>query len=183
MEHPSAATLEAGLDDIRRSPDDGGRVELIVRRPALGEREVLEEAELDCDRGLVGDTWVERPSRQTPDGSPHPDMQLTLMNARAARLVAGSADRSPLAGDQLYVDVDLSVANLPPGSRLRIGGAVVEITAEPHRGCKKFTQRFGLAALRFVNSDVGAALRLRGANAKVVVAGTFRTGDAVRKIR
>jgi MOSC domain-containing protein YiiM len=182
MDHPSAATLEAGLDEIRGAPADDGRVELIVRRPAVGERELLAEAQLDPDRGLVGDTWGERSSRLTPDGSPHPDMQLTLMNARVARLVAGGVERSPLAGDQLYVDLDLSETNLPAGSRLQVGSAVVEITAEPHRGCQKFTQRFGLAALRFVNSDVGGALRLRGANAKVVAAGIVRTGDAIRKL-
>jgi hypothetical protein len=182
MEHPTAATLEAGLDDIRSSPADVGRVELIVRRPAVGERDLVTEARLDCDRGLVGDTWIDRPSRQTADGSPHSDMQLTLMNARAARLVASGVERAPLAGDQLYVDLDLSEANLPPGSRLRIGSAVIEITAEPHRGCQKFTQRFGLAALRFVNSETGAALRLRGANAKVVAPGTIRTGDTVCKM-
>jgi MOSC domain-containing protein YiiM len=173
MDHPSAATLEAGLDDIRGAPADDGRVELIVRRPAMGERELLAEAQLDPARGLVGDTWIDR--------SPQRDRQLTLMNARVARLVAGGVERAPLAGDQLYVDLDLSEANLPAGSRLQVGSAVVEITAEPHRGCQKFTQRFGLAALRFVNSDVGCELRLRGANARVVVPGTVRAGDAIHK--
>ncbi len=182
MHHPTATTLEAGLDDIRRSPSDGGRVELIVRRPAQNEREVLAEAELDCTVGLVGDSWQARSSRTTTDGSPDPDMQLTLMNARAATLVAGGIDRAPLAGDQLYVDLDLSEANLPAGTRLEIGTAVIEVTDQPHRGCKKFTERFGRDSLRFVNSAVGDELRLRGANAKVVVAGTVRTGDAIRKV-
>lgn len=182
MQHPSAATLTAGLDDIRRSPADDGRVELIACRPAVGERAVVAEAELDPAQGLVGDTWRVRPSRSTGDGAPHPDRQLTLMNARAARLVAGGSERSPLAGDQLYVDLDLSEANLPAGSRLEVGTAIIEITAQPHRGCQKFTQRFGLDALRFVNSDVGAELRLRGANARVVVAGTVRRGDPIRKL-
>lgn len=182
MEHPTAKVLEAGLDDIRRSPSDDGRVELIVRRPAQNEREVVTEAELDCIVGLVGDTWQARPSRMTPDGSPHPDMQLTLMNARVAKLVAGGVDRAPLAGDQLYVDLDLSEANLPPGARIEIGTAVIEVTDQPHRGCKKFTARFGGDSLRFVNSAVGNELRLRGANAKVVTAGTVKAGDAIRKI-
>jgi MOSC domain-containing protein YiiM len=119
----------------------------------------------------------------TSDGSPHPDMQLTLMNVRVATLVAGGIDRAPLAGDQLYVDFDISEANLPPGTRIEIGTAVIELTDQPHRGCKKFSERFGGDALRFVNSAVGNELRLRGANAKVVVAGTVKPGDTVRKAR
>ena len=181
MEHPTTAALEAGLDHVRRSPADGGRVDLIVRRPAENAREVLQEGRLDSAEGLVGDTWRARPSSLTADGSPHRDLQLTVMNSRLAALVAGRDDRWQLAGDQLYVDLDLSTANLPPGSRLAVGAAVIEISAQPHRGCKKFSDRFGLDALRFVNSTVGGDLRLRGLNAKVVVAGPVRVGDAVRK--
>ena len=181
MEHPTAATLEAGLDGIRRSPSDHGRVHLIVRRPAENAREVLPEAALDRDEGLVGDTWRVRPSNLTPDRSPHPDMQLTLMNARVAALVAGGDERRQLAGDQLYVDLDLSEANLPPGTRLALGSAVIEISDKPHRGCQKFADRFGQEALRFVNSAEGRALRLRGVNARVVVTGTVRLGDRVVK--
>lgn len=181
MEHPTTAALEAGLDQVRRSPTDGGRVDLIVRRPAEDAREVLEEGRLNLAEGLVGDTWRARPSGLTTDGSPHPDLQVTVMNSRLAALVAGRADRWQLAGDQLYVDLDLSSANLPPGSRLAVGAAIIEISDKPHRGCKKFAERFGLDALRLVNSTVGGELRLRGLNARVVVAGTVRVGDAVRK--
>jgi len=181
MEHPTAAALAGGLDDIRRSPQDHGRVDLIVRRPAVNAREVLAEARLERARGLVGDTWPVRPSGMTPDRSPHPDLQLTLMNRRAAALVAGGEERRPLAGDQLYVDLDLSEANLPPGTRLDLGSAVIEISDKPHRGCAKFAERFGQEALRFVNSPVGRELRLRGVNARVVVSGTVRVGDAIRK--
>jgi hypothetical protein len=182
--HPTSEELEAGLDDIRRSPRDEGRLELVVRRPAEGARDVLDEAVLDCAVGVVGDTWSVRPSRMTPDGSPHPEMQLNVMNARAAALVAVDPERVPLAGDQLYVDLDLSEANLPPGTRLAIGtqGAVIEITEPPHRGCKKFAARFGAAALRFVNSPAGRELRLRGVNAKVVAPGPVRPGDTVAKL-
>jgi len=181
MEHPTATALVDGLDDIRRSPRDHGRVDLIVRRPAVNAREVLTEARLERTRGLVGDTWPVRPSGMTPDRSPHPDLQLTLMNRRAAALVAGGEERRPLAGDQLYVDLDLSEANLPPGTRLALGSAVIEISDKPHRGCAKFAERFGQEALRFVNSPVGRELRLRGVNARVVVSGTVRVGDAIRK--
>jgi hypothetical protein len=178
--HRSADELLAGLDHVRLSPSDEGPLELIVRRPAPGEREVLAEGELDPTVGLVGDTWDQRSSTRTPDGSPHPGMQVTLMNSRAIALIAG-ADRAgwPLAGDQLYVDLDLSETNLPPGTRLALGTAAVEISDQPHTGCQQFTQRFGLDALRLVNSPEGRRLRLRGVNATVVDGGTVRVGDAV----
>lgn len=182
MEHITAAALEAGLDTVRASPSDLGRVELIVRRPAEGAREVLDEATLDADEGLTGDNWRVRGSRRTPDGSAELDSQLNVMNARAAALVAVDPARRPLAGDQLYLDLDLSVSNLPPGSRLAMGTAVIEITPKPHLGCAKFADRFGRDALRFVNSPVGRELRLRGACARIVVPGVVRTGDEIRKL-
>ena len=182
MEHPTATTLEAGLDGIRRSPSDHGRVHLIVRRPAENAREVLPEARLDRDEGLVGDTWRARPSNLTRDRSPHPDLQLTLMNSRVAALVAGGDERRQLAGDQLYADLDLSEANLPPGTRLTLGSAVIEISDRPHRGCQKFADRFGQEALSFVNSAIGRDLRLRGVNAKILVPGTVRLGDPIDKL-
>lgn len=182
MEHLSAADLEAGLDHIRSSPSDGGSVELIVRRPAVDEREVLEVGTLDADEGLVGDTWKVRGSSSTPDGNAHPLAQLNIMNARAAALVAGADDRRPLAGDQLYIDLDLSYDNVPPGTRLEVGSAVIEVTEKPHRGCAKFAARFGKDALRFVNSPVGRELNLRGVNARIVQPGVVRTGDPVRKL-
>jgi hypothetical protein len=173
------AALEAGVDEIRRSPADHGRVELIVRRPAPNEREVLAEAELDTVEGLVGDSWRTRGSRATDDGSAHPDMQITLMNARVAALVACDPERRKLAGDQLFVDFDLSAANLPPGTRLALGSAIIEITDQPHLGCGKFASRFGVDALKFVNSPLGRELNLRGVNAKVVAGGLVRPGDAI----
>ena len=181
MTYLAADDLHAGVDHIRSSPKDDGRVELIVRRPAEDEREVVEEAQLDLADGLVGDTWNVRISQRTGIG-PDPDRQLTLMNTRAAALVAGTADHGGLAGDQVYVDLDLSYDNVPPGTRLRLGTAVIEVSAAPHRGCAKFAARFGKDALRFVNSDIGQELNLRGINTKVVVAGTVRTGDAVQKV-
>ena len=183
VDQPTAAVLEAGLDDVRRAPADHGRVELIVRRPAENEREVVAVGALDRGEGLVGDTWRARSDPPTADGWPDGDMQLTLMSSRVARLVAVRADRWQLAGDQLFVDLDLSEANLPPATRLELGSAVIEITDEPHLGCAKFAARFGRDALRFVNSATGRELRLRGVNAKVVVAGTVRTGDEIRKLR
>ena len=180
--HRTTEELEAGLEEIRAAPKDEGVLKMIVRRRAVGEREVLAEAELNPVEGLAGDNWSARGSSRTQDGSPHPDMQLNVMNARAIALIAREPDRWRLAGDQLYVDLDLSGANLPPGTRLALGSAVVEVTAQPHTGCKKFVERFGLDAMRFVNSPVGRELNLRGINARVVQAGVIRSGDRVRRL-
>ncbi|HUJ61134.1 MAG TPA: hypothetical protein VLX92_21670 [Kofleriaceae bacterium] len=180
--HRTISELDAALADVRAAPKDTGTLVLIVRRPAVGEREMLEAGELDPACGLIGDTWPARRSRHTPDGSPDRDVQVTLMNARAIAAIAGDADAWPPAGDQLYVDLDLSIASLPTGARLAIGGAVVEITAPPHTGCAKFSARFGSDAQRWVNTPVGRELRLRGVNARVAVAGAIRRGDAIRRI-
>lgn len=182
MEHLELAALEAGLDEVRRSPKADGKIELIVRRPAENAREIVGEGQLDEIEGLIGDGWHGRGSRDRVDGAPHPGRQITLMNARAAALIAGPQERWGLAGDQLYVDLDLSGDNLPPRTKLQVGSAVVEVTGEPHRGCKKFAARFGLDGLRFVNSEVGYALNLRGINARVVGGGAVRTGDVVSKL-
>jgi hypothetical protein len=130
----------------------------------------------------VGDSWITRRSSRTPDGSPHPDMQLNIMNSRATALVAQHKDRWQLAGDQLYLDMDLSEENLPAGSRFTIGTAVIEVSPQPHLGCRKFVSRFGVEAMQFVNSPVGRQLRLRGINARVVSGGVIRVRDVVRKI-
>jgi hypothetical protein len=174
--------LQATLDTIRQSPRDEGRLDLIVRRPGVDRREVLEVGELDAREGLIGDTWKMRSSSRTPDKSPHPDMQLNVINSRLIHLVAQDRNRWPLAGDQLYIDLDLSAENLPAGTQLSLGTAVIEVTPEPHLGCGKFVSRFGVDAMKFVNSTLGRQLRLRGLNAKVVTPGAIRVGDVVRKV-
>lgn len=178
----SRAELEAGLAEIRESPRQQGALTLIVRRPATGIREVIAEGVLDPAHGLVGDNWSTRGDFRKRGAPPDPHVQLTLMNARAAALVAETQERWPLAGDQLFVDFDLSAANLPAGTRLGIGSAIVEVSAQPHTGCRKFVERFGLEAMQFVNSPVGRAWNLRGINARVVRAGTIATGDPVTKL-
>ena len=182
MKHLTMAELEAGLDHIRQAPRDGGELMMIVRRPETDGREVLAEAELDLAVGLVGDNWQPRGSSRMKDGSAHPEMQLNVMNVRVIELLCPDEARRPLAGDQLYIDIDLSDENLPAGSRLALGEAIIEVTAEPHNGCKKFAQRFGVDAVKFVNSAAGKELHLRGINAKVVQAGTIRQGDVARKL-
>ena len=180
MSQRNAEELTAGLEEVARSPVGAGRLEMIVRRPGVDAREVLESAQLDLELGLVGDTWRERGSRQTEDGSADPDRQLTVMNARAAALVAVDRTRWPLAGDQLFVDLHLGAAELPAGTLLTIGDtSVIEVTGPPHTGCAKFSARFGIDALRVVNSETGRALNLRGINARVVIPGTIRVGDEI----
>ena len=179
--HLSTEELEAGLDEIRRSPKDAGVVNLIVRRVEREEREILTEGQLDPVVGLVGDNWRSRGSSSRVDGSANPDAQLTIMNSRAIALFAQHEDRWQLAGDQLFIDIDLSVENLPPGTQLEIGTAVVEVSALPHTGCKKFVARYGMDAMLFVNSPLGKELRLRGVNTRVVQPGVVRVGDVARK--
>ena len=180
--HLTTEELEAGLDHIRLSPKDEGVVELIVRRPNVDAREVLAEAEFSTTEGLIGDSWKLRRSSSTLDGSPNPETQINIMNSRSVDLVAQERERWQLAGEQIFIDMDLSKANIPAGARISIGTAVLEVTAPPHTGCRKFVSRFGLEAMKFVNSEVGRELCLRGINAKVVQAGTIRVGQVVRTI-
>jgi hypothetical protein len=182
MKHMTMEELTAAVDAVRSAPKSEGILELIVRRPKVDGRELLQEGQLDLAEGLVGDTWRMRKSSRTIDGSPHPDMQLNIMNARAAALVAVEKDRWPLAGDQLYIDMDLSTANLPAGTQLALGTAVIEVTDQPHTGCVKFVARFGQDAMKFVNSPLGRQLCLRGINAKVVQPGSIRVGGVVKKL-
>lgn len=182
MTHPEIDQLNAGLDHIRQSPASGGTLLKIVQRPAIDRREVVKEGRLDVEDGLLGDSWKDRGSTSTPDGSANLEAQVTIINSRALQLMAGSEDRWPLAGDQLVIDLDMSMANLPPGARLSIGSAVIEISAEPHTGCLKFARRFGNDALRFVSTPTGQELRLRGANTRVVQSGAIRAGDVVEKV-
>ena len=182
VEHLTLEQLEAGLEHIRQSPRDVGVLKLISRRPNTDEREVVDEAQLDPAHGLVGDNWKARGSRSAADGMANPEMQLNVMNARVIGLIAQDKTRWALAGDQLFVDFDLSEVNVPPGTRLSIGSAVIEVTAPPHLGCKKFSARFGPDAMKFVNTPDGKLLHLRGVNAKVVQQGVIRTGDSVKKL-
>jgi MOSC domain-containing protein YiiM len=180
--HLTMQELEAGLDEIRRAPSDQGVLLLIVRRPREEQRDTLEEAELSLTEGLVGDNWKHRGSHVTSDGSAHPEMQLNIMNARAIALLAQEKERWPLAGDQLFIDLNLSEDNLPPGTHLALGSAVIQVTSQPHLGCKKFRARFGLDAVLFVNSTVGKQMHLRGLNAKVITPGIIRRGDIAKKL-
>ena len=172
--------FEPFLAGIRDAPRAAGRLELIVRRPAVDEREVLSEAVIDTTVGLVGDGWSDRGSSRTPDGRANPESQVTLISTRVLRAIEPDEARWPLAGDQLYVDFDLGQEALPAGSRIAIGSALLVVSDLPHTGCAKFSARFGSDALRWINSPIGRELRMRGMNARVVHGGTVRTGDTVR---
>jgi hypothetical protein len=182
MNHLSTDELRAGLADVVAAPKTEGTLELIVRRPDVDEREVLEVGELSLTEGLVGDSWHARALARSDGEAPDPETQLNGKNVRFTALVAGSDARWELAGDQLYLDFDIGEENLPVGTKVAIGETVIEVSAIPHTGCQKFSARYGLEARRFANSEVGKALRLRGLNAKVVVPGTIRRGDTVRKL-
>ena len=179
----TTAELEAGLDNILASPKGVGRLELIVKRPDVDVRESVDEGHLDVAEGLVGDNWLARGCRHMPNGAADPDMQLNIMNARVVQLVADDPARRELAGDQLYVDMDLSGDNLPPGTQLSIGDAIIEVTEPPHTGCKKFAARFGVDAMVFVNSGPGKNLNFRGINARVIRSGRIKVGDVARKLQ
>lgn len=179
--HKTLEMLEKGISSIEFKPNQG-TVDLIVRRPAIGEREVVEHAYFDEITGMEGDNWVSRGSRHTDDGSAHPEMQIAIMNSKVINLIAGEKERWKLAGDQLLVDLDLSEMNLPVGQQLQFGTAILEVTSMPHNGCSKFRERFGIDALRLVNSKHGSELRLRGVNMKIVKSGVIGTGDSVTKV-
>ena len=177
---PQFVNLDAALELIRAAPKDQGTIELIARRPAVGTREVVDRARFSLELGLVGDGWHRRPSKKT--GAPNPEQQVTLMNSRAIAAIVPNRDDWTGAGDQLYVDFDLSEENTPPGTRLGVGTAVLEVSSHPHRGCAKFTKRFGSDVTKWVNNDVGCSLNLRGINTRVIVAGEARRGDLIKKL-
>ena len=176
----SLAELDAHLDHIRAAPREAGTIELIVRRPTRDERDIIASGELDVTRGLLGDSWVERGSKRTPVGRANPEQQLTLMNIRAIAAIT-EREHYALAGDQFFVDFDLSHDSLPAGTQLLLGEALVEISATPHTGCDKFTARFGSDATKWVNTGPGRELRLRGVNARILRGGIVRRGDSLRR--
>lgn len=180
-QHKSLNELEACLPDILASPSDVGQVAMIVCRPRTDDRKILQSCELSSNDGLVGDNWKQRGQWRSPDKPANIDTQINLMNVRAIKAIAADQTQWPLAGDQFFVDFDLSISNLPPSTRLQIGTAEIEVTAEPHLGCRKFSDRFGRDAVMFVNSDQGKQINLRGINAKVIKAGTVSTGDVISK--
>ena len=176
--HLTTTEIEAGIEHVLASPDREGTLRLIVQRPNPNGRTVVTTGELDVEEGLVGDNWLTKGSKWRRGGDPK--RQITVMNWRFASLIAGQEERIPLAGDQLYVNLDLGHENLPPGTRISIGNvAVIEVTEPPHLGCKKFVERFGMDAMMFANSDFGRLHNLRGVNAKIITSGEVSAGDRV----
>lgn len=169
--------LNSGLDEILGSPVDGGRVDMLIVRPMADERQTPQTVEVNSEVGVVGDHW------SRGEYSDESDVQIAIMNTRVLDLVTGNArDRWSLAGDNLIADMDLSQENLVPGQKLEVGSAILEITEVPHKGCSKFSSRFGADALRFVNLGRAGELRLRGVYARVVQPGHITVGDQINKL-
>lgn len=180
--HLTRDELQAGLPHILASPQDDGLLEAIVIRPEHGVRQELQSCEISLAGGTHGDHWAKGCSKTTENGKPHPDVQICIMNSRCIAHIAQARERWALAGDNLFMDLDLSPENLPVGQRLRIGTAVIEITDTVHAGCASFAERYGQSAVVFVNARKGSALRLRGVYARVVVDGLVSAGDRVAKV-
>lgn len=184
MPHKTSEQLTAGMDHLLSAPAEAGTLDLVVRRPRNGEREILSEGVLDEAGGLLGDNWLARARPRAVAEGRHLKAQVTVMSSRMVGLLADTDAERAMAGDQLYLDLDISHANLPAGSRIAIGDEVViEVTPKPHNGCRKFLKYFGRDAVDFVNSEVGQALRLRGLNARVVTGGVARPGDKARRLK
>jgi hypothetical protein len=181
-EHRSLAELQQGLPVILAAPKDEGVLRAIVVRPAHGERLTPGASEVSLARGVHGDHWEKGCWRTTEDGRPDPDVQICIMSARCIELIAGPIENWPPAGDNLFIDMDLTPANMPPGQRFSIGTALFEITAVPHNGCDQFIARFGRDAVLFVNTGEGKRLRLRGIYARVIRDGRIAAGDRVTKL-
>ena len=182
IEHPSLDILEAGLEHIRNSPTDNGLLHMIVVRPEKKQRSTPEHCLLSSKGGAEGDHWAKGCWKSLPDGSPDPDVQITIMNSRCLELISSSPSQWPLAGDNLIADLDLGVHNLKPGQKLSVGTTILEITAVPHTGCDNFKVRFGLDSLKFVSTKAGKELRLRGIYARIIQDGEIRIGDRLKKV-
>jgi len=182
MVHKDLEALQNGFEHIKRSPTDQGTLELIVIRPEEDQRKELENGILDETQGLIGDNWASRGSSKTTDGSAHPGMQINIMNSRIINLITAEKSDWKVAGDQLFVDFNLNKDNVPAGTQLSIGDAILEVTSVPHTGCKKFSERFGVEALKFISTPEGRQWQLRGINARVVKSGKIKVGETITKI-
>ncbi len=181
-QYVTAATLTDKLDWLKQSPKRGGQVTAITIRPAANQRESLQRAMFSPEQGAHGDNWVSDCKFKLDDGRSDPGYQIAIMNSRMAELLSPDADYRRLAGDQLFVDLDLSQDNLQTGDQLQVGDAILEVTPIPHNGCRKFKERFGLDALKFLSSKDGQHLRLRGIYVQVLTAGYISVGDNIIKL-
>lgn len=180
--HKTMEELKAGLPEILKSPQDNGEVKAVVVRPGSCERNMVPSCDVSLEGGVLGDHWAKGCWKTTDDGEPHPDVQICIMNSRCIELIAGDQSNWAPAGDNLFVDMDLSPENLPPGQRVAVGSAIIEITDTPHKGCQKFIDRYGRDACVFVNLGDGDKYKLRGIYARTFEAGTISVGDTFRKL-
>ncbi len=179
----SLQALKAGLDAmLAAAPKDNGTLDLIVMRPDHDLRVLPQSFEVRGDDGLPGDHWKRGTGYALEDGTGDPDAQICMMMSGCIRAIAGDKANWPPAGDNFFIDMDLTPANMPPGTRFAIGSAEFVVTGIPHNGCQSFIDRYGRDACLFVNTGEGKAHRLRGIYARVTRDGTVSVGDTVRKL-
>ena len=181
--HLTLAELQTQLPAILDSPKDEGVLRGIVIRPGPGERRDADSCEISLAGGVHGDHWAKGCWKSTAAGLPHPDVQICIMNARCIAVIAQERENWLPAGDNFFTDMDLTPDNMPPGQRLAVGSAIIEITDTAHNGCASFIARYGRDACLFVNTGEGKRLRLRGIYARVVQDGRVSIGDRVSKFK
>ncbi len=180
--HPTLEQLELSLETIAASPSKQGTVELIISRPETGKRVVHTIGNFSKTGGLEGDNWANDCWKTLPDGKSDPIVQIAITNTRLLAAICPDKSRWPLAGDQIYTELNLSKTNLPVGTRLSAGTVILEITQEPHLGCSQYAEHFGKDSLKFTLTPRGRELNLRGIYAKVIKSGSINTGDRISKI-
>ncbi len=180
--HLDKQELAAGLPEILKSPKDRGPIESITVRPASEQRRTVNSVAISLAGGVEGDHWAQGCWKSTDAGKPHPDVQICMMNSRCIDLIAGDKDNWAPAGDNLFIDMDLTPENLPPGTRIAMGTAILEITDTAHKGCAKFIERYGRDACVFVNVGDGDRYKLRGIYGRVVQDGVLSVGDLATKV-
>lgn len=180
--HLTRAELAAALPQVTAGPKDHGELKAIFVRPGPGQRLDVSSVAISSAGGLEGDHWAKGCWKSLPDGSPDPDVQVFIMNARFLDLIAQERSHWASCGNSFVADMDLGADNLPVGTRLKAGSAELEITAVPGTGCEAFIEWYGRDACVFVNTGEGKKNRLRGVYARVVKDGVVRIGDTLTKI-
>lgn len=176
------AELDRAWPDIMAAPKDGAAIEMLCLRPAMGERRFVDEIHVTREEGIPGERWLTQPWMRLPGGQPDPAIQVSFLQRRVLDLVWRDREGTPHPGDTFVVDMDLSEANLPAGSLLQVGSAVLEVSTVFNNACAKWKKRYGDDALDWVRAYENKEFRPRGVLAKVHRDGVFRAGDRLTRI-